>query len=231
MNNGKIYTLSHPITNEIVYIGQTSQCLKNRLRGHITDSKRSIRKLSRWFNKLEKQGLTPIIEELDSCDLSNLDDCEIYWISQFKSWGFLLKNHTAGGKSTRGHKSSDLTKQKQSESLKGEKNPFYGKFHTKESKQKISDSNKGKHRTDDFKKRRSVYMKANPISNETRNKIAESNKLKIEQYDMSMNFIKIYDSAADACRELNTSSSKICMCCKNLRKSHKGFIWKYHNAK
>ena len=39
---------------------------------------------------------------------------------------------------------TEETKQKISESLKGEKNSFYGKHHTEETKQKISENNKGR---------------------------------------------------------------------------------------
>ena len=39
---------------------------------------------------------------------------------------------------------TEETKRKISESLKGDKNPFYGKHHTEETKQKISKSNKGR---------------------------------------------------------------------------------------
>jgi hypothetical protein len=49
----------------------------------------------------------------------------------------------------------------------------------------------------------------------------------ILQYDMDGNFIKEWVSAAEACREENFSSSKICSVAKGNRNSHKGFVFKY----
>lgn len=60
-----------------------------------------------------------------------LDEREIFWISFFDSYhnGY---NLTEGGNSLREYKYTDESKQKISESLKGEKNPFYGRHHTEE---------------------------------------------------------------------------------------------------
>lgn len=95
--NCYIYTLEHPITNEIVYVGKTITSLSNRLSGHMIDSKRYNRKISNWIKKLSKENLKPIIKELDICDEKDSSKLEIFYIQMFKSWGFNLKNHTDGG--------------------------------------------------------------------------------------------------------------------------------------
>lgn len=48
----------------------------------------------------------------------------------------------------------------------------------------------------------------------------------IKQYDLSGNFVKEYDSAATAGRELNISSSSICRCANGFIQKCGGYIWK-----
>lgn len=90
-----IYTLSHPVTLEVRYIGVTTN-LKTRLNRHchITDNTHK----ECWVKSLKTQNLKPLIEEIDSFD--NKEEAyamEIYWISQFKAWGFDLCNLSEGG--------------------------------------------------------------------------------------------------------------------------------------
>jgi group I intron endonuclease len=229
MKTGIIYTLSHPKTKEIVYIGKTITSLQTRLSGHIGDSKRHNRRICKWINKLTREGLSPIIEELDTSSEYELANLEIFYIELFKIWGFNLKNHTKGGEGLVGFNHTQKSKNKMSIKRSGEKNSFYNKKHSEESKNKISEANKNKKRSKEFCNNRSSYMKDNPISKEVRKKIADSNKIKIAQYDLDMNLIKIHDSAVDACISMpGFSTGHISSCCKNKRKTHKGFIWKYY---
>ena len=50
---------------------------------------------------------------------------------------------------------------------------------------------------------------------------------KIEQYDLQGNFIRVWDSIADASREFNVSDGNIIKCCKKVNKTVRGYIWKY----
>ena len=229
MKTGIIYTLSHPITKKVVYIGKTINTLETRLYGHVGDSKRHNRKICKWISKLTSEGLIPLIEELDSSSEEDLARLEIFYIELFKAWGFDLKNHTEGGEGLIGFKHSDKTKKMKSLQVSGINNPFYNKTHSQEAKDKISKANKNKKMSEEFCNKRSQYMKANPITKETYQKIAEVNKIKVAQYDLNMNLIKIHDSAADVCRDVpELSTGHISSCCKGKRKTHKGFIWKYY---
>lgn len=88
---GIIYIIIDPVTDEVKYVGKTSAKISERLSGHLSDSKRSESKQSKWLKSLTSKGLLPIIEQIDSFN-DNGDDLEFYWIWQFKSWGFDLNN-------------------------------------------------------------------------------------------------------------------------------------------
>lgn len=49
----------------------------------------------------------------------------------------------------------------------------------------------------------------------------------VEQYSKEGHLIKVFNSIADASRELNIPTTNISKCCKGLRKSAGNFIWKY----
>lgn len=93
-----IYTLSHPITNEIRYVGQTKHNLKTRLMGHLKSKDKTHR--TYWIKSLVNKGLTPKIELIESVSKEKGNECEIYWIMMFKSWGFNLCNLTEGGETS-----------------------------------------------------------------------------------------------------------------------------------
>lgn len=90
-----IYTLTDPRDFKVKYIGKTNN-IKKRLYRHITESNGNSKK-DNWIKKLNEINLSPIIEVLDTCEDDYINKLEIYWISQFISWGFELKNTTNGG--------------------------------------------------------------------------------------------------------------------------------------
>ena len=108
-----IYTLKDPNTNEIKYIGKTKN-LKNRLQRHHQNNylQHWWTHKNIWLNKLIKNNQKAIIEELDIGDENNINSLEIYWIAQFKQWGFNLTNITEGGDG------SNWTNKKHSEETK-----------------------------------------------------------------------------------------------------------------
>jgi len=58
---------------------------------------------------------------------------------------------------------------------------------------------------------------------------AEKHKKSINQYSLEGTFIKNWDSAVDAGKELNVQSNGIGMCCRNVIKTSAGYIWKFAN--
>ena len=83
---------------------------------------------------------------------------------------------------------------------KGKNHPMYGKHHSEETKQKISEAKKGKN---------------NPSAK------------RVAQYDKKGNLIKIWDYAKKASEELGIHNQSISACCKGKYKSAGGFIWRY----
>lgn len=84
-----IYTISHPFTNEVVYVGCCNS-LNHRSSVH-TNSKTNS-DVSKWIQQLRYNYMLPKIEMIDICDS---DDClyfEEYWIHQLTVWGFNLLN-------------------------------------------------------------------------------------------------------------------------------------------
>lgn len=59
-------------------------------------------------------------------------------------------------------------------------------------------------------------------------KASESQKIKVNQYDLEGNFIKCWDYIRQIQKELGISNANIVKCCKGERKSTGGYIWKYN---
>jgi predicted GIY-YIG superfamily endonuclease len=88
-------TLEEP--NNIRYIGKAKD-LKKRLSKHVQPCQLqgNSHKVN-WLKLVIKNGHTPIIKCIDIVDESEWKFWEVYWIEQFKVWGFDLTNSTSGG--------------------------------------------------------------------------------------------------------------------------------------
>ncbi len=134
--NHVVYTLADPRTGAIRYVGATSYPLQDRLARHCTPSalKKSNHK-TYWVRALLKQGLRPVIEEVESYSSAELMfQMENYWIEQFRAWGFDLVNGSDGGKGRPGPKSVEH-RLKLAQTLTGKK-------HSKATREKMSASHK-----------------------------------------------------------------------------------------
>lgn len=219
----KIYALVEPISNEIKYIGKTKQELRKRLSAHIHESKTSNTKKNTWIQSLKKKGLKPKIEEIDLVLETEWEFWEIYWIAQFKTWGFELKNTDGGGKgqSSEFMKNNNPmfkleTRLKSSKSLMG--NQFAkGIKHSQETKERVG---KGVRK----------YYSINPRTDEHNKKIGQSGaKTKsnpVYQFTLDGVFIKKYNSVSEATLNTGAERTTLYKCLNGKFKNCKGFIWK-----
>jgi len=151
-----IYTLSHPLTGEIRYVGKTSH-LKRRFANHCSDCMRpKVRThTTNWLYSLRKAGLRPIMEVVEESSVSDFTRDEQYWIAQCRAWGFSLTNQTEGGGGMYGfvspHLKSDKMRQATSKRHKGKVIP-------QEMRDRISSSLKGHKNSEASNQKRREYM-------------------------------------------------------------------------
>lgn len=157
---GYIY-ITENIINGKRYIGQkkSDKFLDKKYLGSGSILKKAIEKYG------EESFKVSLICECDSKE--ELDEMEIYYIQLYNAQNDdNFYNLTRGGESGlggpkfKGHKHTDEAKKKISESLSGENNPFFGKTHTEECKQRMREKAK--------------YRK--PVSQETREKLSKIHK-------------------------------------------------------
>lgn len=130
----QVYTLAHPETGEVRYVGKTTKNLNRRLRMHVNTANLFVknkknRHLTNWIKSLPAD---PVIEELEELTTQELlTEAEIYWIENFKWLGVRLVNSTAGGEGCIGYKPTEETLKKLSLSHMGHTHNR-GKVRTKE---------------------------------------------------------------------------------------------------
>jgi hypothetical protein len=195
-----IYTLSKNKT--IFYIGKTLN-LDKRLSNH----------------KI-KYGNDILLEVLD--ETTNWKSSEIFWIEQFRQWGFYLKNKNKGG-GGRDYQTEEIK-------TKIGKNQPKTKIRNSETNIKIGLSNKG--------------LKKKPCSDERKAKISKSNKgkqfnlgkkyntitiKKVIQYDLQNNFIKEWNSVKEILYYLGKKQNNMSIyrCLQGQLDTAYKFKWKY----
>jgi hypothetical protein len=110
------------------------------------------------------------------------------------------------------HANSDITKDRLSDALKGENCYWYGKTG-------INHSKYGKHMSDESRRK---------LSEDRKGKVNKKLCKPVEQWSLDgTTLIARYESASEAARVINGSSSHIIEVCKGKLKHYKGYIWKY----
>lgn len=91
-----IYQITNNINGKI-YIGKTNYSIEKRWKQHINDSQNRIKEHRPLYRAFKKYGISNFsIEILEECEISKLEEREIYWISKKDSYknGY---NATLGG--------------------------------------------------------------------------------------------------------------------------------------
>lgn len=215
----KFYTLSDPRTPDIIrYLGKTSQeKIQRRLDQHVCDAKRAQKRKIKsnhnynWIQSLLKDGLKPLIIEIDRIEVSKESKewviLEKYWISQLKTWGFKLTNLTDGGDGNQNQVVSKETIEKRAAQIRGIPRD-------EETRKRISESHKGKIKTEEH------------IEN-IRKSIIKKQGRKIRQYTLKGEYIRSWNSIAEAADHYKVDRSSVMRCCQGKFKKSAGFIWKY----
>ena len=206
-----IYKILNLINNKC-YIGQSQNLYKRFL-----DYKKG--RFSPHLKKsVEKYGIDNFRVEVIEQNIlfENLNEKEQFWIDYYESFkeekGYNICK-IAG--TTRGLKKSEKEKEEMSKRAKnriGDKNPFYNKKHTEETKRKIGLKNSDKKLSEEH-------------INKFCKKGAESCKKKVIQLTLDDNYIKTWDSIIEASISLHIPAPSISKVVHNKRKSTGGFKW------
>lgn len=143
MPYGRIYLVTNQVNNKR-YIGQTIKSLDERFKGHVNSARQGGN--SPIHCAIRKHGpINFTINLLEECaSATELNDQEMHWIKHFNTFHSNDYNATLGGAGASGYTASPETRKKLSEMFRKERNPFWGKTHTSETRRKISRANKGR---------------------------------------------------------------------------------------
>jgi group I intron endonuclease len=124
----------------------------------------------------------------------------------------------------------------------GTDNHFYGKTHTEETRQRISEANKGrfvgkklseetKQRISEGKKGDKHPFKKNPEFRqravEHMQSLIQANKKHVSQFTKDDIFIQEFESVKEAAENINVTPSSLTICLKGITNTSGGFKWKY----
>jgi len=210
-----IYKLTSPSGK--IYIGQT-QCLYKRFNDY-----RKPKANQYLMKAILKYGLENIIVDIleKDVELGLLDEREQFYLDTLQPFDVNGYNICKEASTTRGRKRPLEEMQGSSDYMTGrvgELNHFYGKKHSKESKQKQRDAKLGKKQSKETCDKKSKSM------------MGVMNK-PIHQYDLQDNFIKEWSSISEAYLSLNKKITNGCinLACKGKIKTAFGYKWKYKN--
>ena len=96
MKNVYIYALIDPRDNQVRYIGKANNP-NDRYRAHNNSARDKDTHKRNWINNVRKDGLRPELLILDEVPIDNWQYWERFYISLYKTFGFILLNYTTGG--------------------------------------------------------------------------------------------------------------------------------------
>jgi len=215
-----VYLVTSPSNK--YYVGITSTSFNERKRKH--NNRANLQYKNKFCSAIRKYKENLIWEIIDTTAKTWEELCklEIFYIKKYNSFekGY---NSTLGGDGMLGLKHSDKTKKVLSDTFSGENNPFYGKKHSIETRQKMVKSHEGR-----------VYTKGKLRNEETKLKMSltKGGKLfKVYKKD-TKEFVGEWISKSQCARDLNLSSSgNLATCLNNKNRSCKGYTFEYSEDK
>ena len=137
-----IYGLSSSENGKTRYIGQTIFSIERRKDEHVYESFHVLPEKRRYIHNWIKKVINSRFEILTEIIETNVEDWktrEIYWIKQYRDWGFDLVNLTDGGEGCPGYKWTE----EQRKGIRGKDSPNWGKHPTKETRELQREIRKG----------------------------------------------------------------------------------------
>lgn len=201
-----IYAFKNKINNKI-YVGQTCRTFEERTNEHLRHNKTAFDKA------LKKYGIEnfdyAIIDEAHNMD--ELNKKEIFWIKHFNSLAPFGYNLCIGGENTKGYHHRLESREKMRLAKKGtflgEENPFYGKKHTDETRQKMKEA-----WTEERKEQLRLMIKKR-----------KHHTVKVRNVDTG----EVFNSVKEAAEKYGLKDTHISRVCKGKRKTTGGFKWEY----
>ncbi len=161
---------------------------------------------------------------------------EIEYIAKFNSLAPNGYNQTIGGEGCRGWKMTEEQRRAISVKNKGKKRSpeiceflrkrQLGKRASEETRKKLSIVHTGRKHAEESLQKMRIAKKVAGIPPQATAAAAEWHKKPILQYTLQGEFIKEWDSAADASKELGISQHGIYRCVNGNSKSSAGYVWK-----
>lgn len=221
--NGYIYIIKNTCNNK-VYVGQTSRTIEDRWSQHKNAALRGDDYGTILYRAMRKHGIENFyVEQLEECNMSDINDREIYWIKYYNCQTPNGYNIRAGGEDP-GRKEvykldndGNIIKHYSSAMAASETNNLDLSSLTKACRRSSSQNSCGGYKwayVEDYDKK---YFQATKI---------KTFKRQVYQMDNNDgNIIKIWDSIIDAARELGIQQSDISHCLSGKYRIAGGFGW------
>lgn len=214
------------------YVGKTIN-LKTRIKQHLKYRLRIKCYFYNWLNKQIREDKEFFIDILETVTEDNWKEREIYWIKHIQENGYKLANMTEGGdgnstalrgiipKCVEDAKLSILQYDLEGNFIREWDSITEASIYTKCSRSCISKVAKGKNKY--AKKFQWRYKKENdfPLKIESCN----SKLTKINQYSLSGEFIKLWESGVDIAEYFSVNRNVIYDILRTKKKKYKGYIW------
>lgn len=203
------YVLIDPRDNEIKYVGR-SVSPKSRYRNHISSGRKKGHKNKKesWISSLLNEGLKPILEIIEEFSeyksIVEIQNKETELIDFYKTFCDLknVRDRTEGN-----YMFTEESRKKMSDAQKGNTNKR-GKKLSSDGSYNCGNARRGSVQSIEEKRKR-----WKPVL----------------QYSLDGTFIKEWESASAAAKDMGTYQSCISYAASGKRKTFKKFIWKYKN--
>lgn len=193
------------LVNGKVYIGQSVN-IQRRYKQHLSNIN-NLKHQEAIYLALRKYGVENFsFEILKECDINNLSKFEQYYISKYDAYGCNGYNETVGGEGSIGYKHTKESKEKMSASRKGRIVNEEWKQHMRDSSTHHTPWNKDKKLSEEHKEKISNSLSGHKHTIDSKEKMSKNSVCKKavicngEHFDSVVECAKYYDLNTDTLR-------------------------------